>query len=171
MAEAMERTEQGKKRRVGSVFMWLLAAGILFAFYESIVLLLIGMIPTGIALLADRSPQKDYVRSVGYLNFAGCLPWMIDFWMSGGGFARVFEIVGDPFILGVMYAAAAAGWGLCFAMRPFVTTYLIVAAEVKEAQLAKRQGELVETWGKAVRGPDKKGEDAAAQEDTVPPQP
>ena len=173
MAEAMERTEQGKKRRVGSVFMWLLAAGILFAFYESIVLLLIGMIPTGIALLADRSPQKDYARSVGYLNFAGCLPWMIDFWMSGGGFARVFEIVGDPFILGVMYAAAAAGWGLCFAMRPFVTTYLIVAAEVKEAQLAKRQTELADVWGEAVRGPGKKGDETASKkkEPASPPQP
>ncbi len=151
MTEATENPQAAKKRRGGSIVMWLLAAGILFAFYESIVLLLIGMIPTGVAMLVDRSSQKDQARSVGYLNFAGCLPWAVDFWMSGGGFARVFDIVGDPLVLGVMYSAAAAGWGLCFAVRPFVTSYLIVASGIKDNQLKKRQAELVEAWGDAVR--------------------
>jgi hypothetical protein len=163
MAEATDRSEGTKKRRVGSIFVWLLAAGVLFAFYESIVLMLIGMIPTGIALLLDRSPQKDQARSVGYLNFAGCMPWMVDFWMSGGGFGRVFEIVGDPIILSVMYASAATGWGLCFIVRPFVTTYLIVASEIKESQVTKRQAELTDIWGEEVRGGDKSGEGSAAQ--------
>ena len=163
MAEATDRREGTKKRRGGSIFVWLLAAGVLFAFYESIVLMLIGMLPTAIALLLDRSPQKDQARSVGYLNFAGCMPWMVDFWMSDGGFARVFEIVGDPIILSVMYSAAAAGWGLCFIVRPFVTTYLIVASEIKESQITKRQAELTEIWGEEVRGGDKSGEDPAAQ--------
>ena len=151
MADATENKQGSKKRRGGSILIWLLAAGILFAFYELIVLLLIGMIPTGIALFVDRSPQKDQVRSVGYLNFAGCLPWAINFWMSGGGFGRVFEIVGDPLVLGVMYASAATGWGLCFMVRPFVTSYLIVASGMKDKQLKKHQNELVEEWGEAVR--------------------
>ena len=56
-----------------------------------------------------------------------------------------------------MYSAAVAGWGLCFVVRPFVTTYLIVASELKESQLTKRQGELVDQWGEAVRrGADEK---------------
>jgi hypothetical protein len=76
---------------------------------------------------------------------------MVDFWMSGGGFARVFEIIGEPLVLGVMYCAAAAGWGLCFLVRPFVSTYLLVASELKQTQLTKRQTELVELWGEAVR--------------------
>ena len=50
MAEATEKTGSRPKRRLGPVFAWILAAGFLFAFYESIVLLLIGMIPTGVAL-------------------------------------------------------------------------------------------------------------------------
>jgi hypothetical protein len=158
MADAMENRQGSKKRRAGPIFIWLLAAGILFAFYESIVLLLVGMIPTGVALFVDRSPQKDQARSVGYLNFAGCLPWAINFWMSGGGFGRVFEIVGDPLVLGIMYSAAAAGWGLCFVVRPFVTSYLIVAAGIKDKQLKKHQNELVEEWGEAVRqGAEGKG--------------
>jgi len=154
MTEATEKGEPTPKRRSGSVFMWLLAAGILFAFYESIVLLIIGMLPTAIALVLDRSPQKDMARSVGYLNFAGCLPWVVDFWMSGGGFERVFEIVGDPLVLAVMYAAAAAGWGLCFIVRPFVATYLRMAADYRESQTIERQEKLVEMWGDEVSEQD-----------------
>ena len=165
MTEAAEGNEEPRKRRGGSIFVWLLAAGILFAFYESIVLMLVGMVPTGLALFLDRSPQKDQARSIGYLNFAGCLPWMVDFWMSGGGFARVFEIIGDPLVLAVMYCAALAGWGLCFLVRPFVSTYLIVASELKQSQLAKRQNELVELWGEAVRT----DEDVKSDEDTAKP--
>jgi hypothetical protein len=151
MAEATEKANTSKKNRIGSVFLWILAAGFLFAFYESIVLLLIGMIPTIVALVIDRSPHKDQARSVGYLNFAGCLPWAVDFWVSGGNFDRVFEIVSDPLVLAVMYSAAATGWALCFIVRPFVAAYLTVAADYRESQLTKRQEELVEEWGEEVR--------------------
>lgn len=151
MADATNKNATVPKRRIGSVVSWIIAAGLLFAFYESIVLLLVGMIPTGIALAMDRSPHKDQARSVGYLNFAGCLPWAIDFWMTGGGFDRVFEIVGDPIVLAVMYSAAALGWGLCFAVRPFVATYLALAGEMREKRLLARQSALAALWGEEVR--------------------
>lgn len=150
MAEATEKEGRGAKRKAGSVFLWILAAGIVFAFYESIVLLAIGMFPTGIALLFDRSPQKDQARAVGYLNFAGCTPWVIDFWMGDAGFEKVFDVVGDPIVLAMMYLSAAVGWGLCFVVRPFVGTYLRMSADFRESQIQKRQEALVETWGEEV---------------------
>jgi hypothetical protein len=150
MAEATEKEDGGPKRKAGSIFLWVLAAGILFAFYESIVLLLIGMFPTGIALLLDRSPQKDQARAIGYLNFAGCVPWVVDFWMGDGGFEKVFDIVGDPIILAIMYTAAGVGWGLCFVVRPFVGTYLRMSADFRESQIRKRQEALIEVWGEEV---------------------
>jgi len=151
MTDATEKGNAPPKRRIGPIFLWLLAAAIVVAFYESIVLLTIGMIPTGIALAMDRSRHKDQARSVGYLNFAGCLPWMVDFWMSGGNLSRVFEIVGDPLILAVMYGPAATGWALCFIIRPFVSAYLAVAVDYREGQVQKRQEALVEEWGEEVR--------------------
>lgn len=150
MAEATEKEGASSKRKAGSIFLWVLAAGILFAFYESIVLLLIGMFPTGIALLLDRSPQKDQARAICYLNFAGCVPWVVDFWMGDGGFGKVFDIVGDPIILAIMYTAAGVGWGLCFVVRPFVGTYLRMSADFRESQIRKRQETLIEVWGEEV---------------------
>ena len=55
MAETAEKEEVSGKRRTGSVVVWIIAGVVLFAFYESIVLLLIGMAPTGVAMLFDRS--------------------------------------------------------------------------------------------------------------------
>jgi hypothetical protein len=151
MTDATEKGNSPPKRRIGSIFLWILAAAIVCTFYESIVLLVIGMLPTGIALALDRSRHKDQARSVGYLNFAGCLPWVVDFWMSGGNLERVFEIVGDPLVLAVMYTAAATGWALCFIIRPFVATYLAVAVDYREGQVKKRQNELAAEWGDEVR--------------------
>lgn len=151
MTETTEKGGSPPKRRPGSIVLWIVAAALVFVFYESIVLLAIGMIPTGIALFVDRSPHKDQARSVGYLNFAGCLPWAVDFWMSGGGFDHVFEILGQPLVLVMMYTAAAAGWALCFILRPFVAAYLVMASDFREGQIKKRQDELVEEWGEEVR--------------------
>ncbi len=163
MTDATEKGNSPPKRRIGSIFLWLLAAAIVCAFYELILLLVIGMIPTGIALALDRSQHKDQARSVGYLNFAGCLPWAVDFWVSGGNLDRVFEIVGDPLVLAVMYTAAATGWALCFILRPFVAAYLAVAVDYREGQIKKRQDELVAEWGEEVR--DGIAESAEAEAD------
>ena len=80
------------KKRPGSVLTWLICAAILVAFYESIILLIVGMAPTAVAILTDRSPQKVCARTVGYLNFAGCVPWAVQYWIGGGDLERVYSI-------------------------------------------------------------------------------
>lgn len=151
MAETAEKDGGSGKRRTGSIVTWVIAGVVLFAFYESIVLLIIGMAPTGVAMLFDRSPSRNQTRTVGYLNFAGCLPWVIDYWLVGGDFARVFDIFADPMALFVMYSSAALGWLLYFAIRPIVGSYLAVSAEIKEKQIGRVQGKMEEEWGPEIR--------------------
>lgn len=139
------------KKKAGSVLFWILGASALFAFYESFALLAIGMVPTLVAILVDRTRNRNAARTVAYINFAGCLPWLMDYWLAGGGIERVLNIVSDPFALLIMYTAAAAGWMLYFALRPVVAAYLGVAAEIKEVQLKRRQSQIVEIWGAPVR--------------------
>lgn len=165
MADTTDKNEPQSKPRIGSTVTWLICGLIVFGFYESIVLIVIGMAPTAAAVLIDRSPQRNQAKTVGYLNFAGCLPWVIEYWLVGGGFQKVFEIVGDPFTLFIMYSAAACGWLLYFAIRPVVGSYLLVAADLKERQLQRRQKELVEDWGEEVRkDADGEGDEAAESE-------
>ncbi len=151
MAETADKQEASGKRRAGSIVTWVIAGVVLFAFYESIVLLLIGMAPTGVAMLFDRSPSRNQTRTVGYLNFAGCLPWVIDYWLVGGDFARVFDIFADPMALFVMYSSAALGWLLYFAIRPIVGSYLTVSADLREKQIGRVQRKMEEEWGPEIR--------------------
>ncbi len=151
MAETAEKEEASGKRRIGSGMVWLIAGIVLFAFFESIILLLIGMAPTLVAVIFDRSPSKNQTRTVGYLNFAGCLPWVIDYWLVGGDFVRVFDVFADPMALFVMYSSAALGWLLFFALRPIVGSYLTVAAEIKEKQISRVQQSMEEEWGPEIR--------------------
>lgn len=155
MAESTGSTDSGgaskAKKKAGSVLFWILGASALFAFYESFALLAIGMVPTLVAILVDRTRNRNAARTVAYINFAGCLPWLMDYWLAGGGIERVLNIVSDPYALLIMYTAAAAGWMLFFALRPVVAAYLGVAAEIKEVQLKHRQSQIVEVWGAPVR--------------------
>ena len=152
MAETTESRENSKaKKKAGSVLFWILGASVLFAFYESFALLAIGMVPSLVAVLIDRTRNKNAARTVAYINFVGCLPWLMDYWLVGGGIERVLNIVSDPYALLIMYTAAAAGWMLYFALRPVVSAYLGVAAEIKEVQLKLRQSQIVDVWGATVR--------------------
>ena len=171
MAETAEKEAVSGKRRTGSVGTWIIAAVILFACYESIVLLLIGMAPTGVAMIFDRSPSRNQTRTVGYLNFAGCLPWVIDYWLVGGDFARIFEIFVDPMALFVMYSSAALGWLLFFAIRPIVGSYLAVSAEMKEKQIARVQRKMEEEWGPEVRKDAEERMAEAADDEATPAAP
>ena len=60
-------------------------------------------------------------------------------------------MVGDPYVLLVMYASAAVGWLLYYAMRPVAASYLAVTNEIKASQLKKRQQDLIDGWGPEVR--------------------
>jgi hypothetical protein len=79
------------------------------------------------------------------------LPWVIDYWLVGGDFARIFEIFVDPMALFVMYSSAALGWLLFFAIRPIVGSYLAVSAEMKEKQIGRVQRKMEEEWGPEIR--------------------
>ena len=86
MAETAKTTDGSKaKKRTGSVLFWVLGASALFAFYESFALLAIGMVPTVVAVIIDRTSNKNAARTVAYTNFAGYLPWLMDYWLAGGG--------------------------------------------------------------------------------------
>jgi hypothetical protein len=160
MAEKAKQVSGASAGKTGSVVSWVVATIVVIVFYESLVLFVIGMAPTFVALFADR--QRFAARAVAYLNFAGCLPFALDYWMGSGGFDRVFQIVGDPFALFVIYACAAAGWGLYFVTRPFAGAYLLVSADYRETRLKRKQEDLVEKWGEDVAPQDDDGQKPAA---------
>lgn len=56
----------------------------------------VGMIPTMVAYVVDRDPEKSAPITVGGLNFCGCMPFAIDLWKHNHTIMAAMKVFGDP---------------------------------------------------------------------------
>ena len=110
------------------------------------------MAPSIVAFIIDKRPRKVTSRAIGYLNFAGVLPYALKLWTGQNTISGVMELVLDPAALMIMYSSAAVGWILTFIMTPIMTAYLAVQHEVKARSISNRQEQLINEWGGEVKG-------------------
>lgn len=107
----------GRKRKSSSsgmvtVLLILMPVGLIFL--PTTVLLAVGMIPTVVAYVVDRDPDKTAPMTVGGLNFAGVFAFAVSLWQAGHTMAALSRILTDPFAWLVMYGAAGLGWTLYY---------------------------------------------------------
>ncbi len=121
-------------------------------FLPSSVLLTIGMMPTIAVLFADPSHAKTKVVTVGALNLAGCVPFLLELWTQGYSLDKSFTIVSDPKAIIVMYAAAAIGYIFDWSLSAIVASVLYQRGIVRQELIRKRQEELALRWGPEVTG-------------------
>lgn len=112
----------------------------------------VGMLPTAVAAIADRSATRSAALCVGGLNFAGTMPYLLAMWFGEHSIAAAMRTLGDVFVLLVMYGSAGMGWLLYLATPPVMATVLQVMAQQKIVSLRNRQRRLVDEWGEDVRG-------------------
>ena len=152
----MSRAGRGRKGRKGSssgmmtVLLILLPAGLIFL--PSTILLAAGMIPTAVAYVTDRDPDKTAPMTVRGLNFAGVVTFLISLWKAGHTMAALTKILTDPFAWLVMYGAAGLGWTLYYGIPPAVAGWITLRAEARIAQRIEEQRELIALWGTEVDG-------------------
>src|SRR3954469_25210120 len=109
----MSAAGRGRKKGKGassSVFtMLLIMLPVGLIFLPSTILLTAGMIPTAVAYVVDRDPDKTAPMTVGGLNLAGVVTFLISLWQAGHTMAALTKVLTDPFAWLVMYGAAALG--------------------------------------------------------------
>lgn len=121
-------------------------------FLPTTVLLMIGMLPSIVAALVDRSKKKTKAVTVGSLNLAGCMPFLLELWENGNSFEYAFDIMTNATAIIVMYSAAAVGYLMDWALSGIVASILYQRGEARKKAIKKRQKELQERWGKEVTG-------------------
>ena len=144
--------QAGGNGRGRVIIAWVVAPMVVFAFFPTILLMVIGMAPSIVAFIVDKRPGKVTARAIGYLNLAGCLPYAIKLWTGQNTISGVLLLVGEPSALMIMYSSAAVGWILTFIMTPIMMAYLAVQHEAKARSIGKRQEELIKEWGGEVKG-------------------
>lgn len=142
-----------RRRQRSTRISWIIALALLpaalFAMPTAI-LFTIGMIPTMVALVIDRDPEKYAAVTVGSLNFCGVMPAAISLWQSGHTIDRATTLLLGPFNLLWILLGAAAGWLVYFAVPPLVSMTIGIKAKAEIERLGKRQQELIQEWGEAV---------------------
>lgn len=142
------RARAGFRAQVMFIFLVIAAA----VFMPTSVMLCIGMMPTLVANLIDRSRRKSKVLTVGAMNLAGCTPFLLQLWYSEHTLERSLELVLNPLTIVVMYVAAAIGYLVDWAVTGFVAGLLYQKGLARQKDIINLQEALVRRWGPEVTG-------------------
>ena len=70
---------------------------ILVKFPESIILLLVGLLPTMVAFIIDKSSGKYATLCVGAMNITGIFPSIYKLWTGQNNFSQAIQIISNIF--------------------------------------------------------------------------
>lgn len=124
----------------------------------SLIVLAIGLLPTGVAYIIDRNEQKAGTFCVGGMNMCGVFPYVMKLWTDSHTVAAAAATVSDIFALLIMYAAAGFGWMMFLAVPPVIAAFLSVIAQARVKMLRAAQQEIMEEWGPEVAAVNESGD-------------
>ena len=139
-----------KKRALQPLLWVIFIAIIILTFPETVILLLVGMLPTFVAFIIDRSPQKYLTYCVCAMNITGVFPGIYELWTTQNNISLALKIVTNIFDLSLMYLSAAIGWFIYSVVPPIIRVFIKVIAQQRINLLRGQQQNLVQEWGENV---------------------
>lgn len=145
---------KARRKKSGGTSRFMGIAGLFTAviFMPTTIVLLMGMIPTIVAAVIDRTGRGIKAITVGAMNLAGCTPFLIDLWTKGHTPDIAVTIISDPRSMSVIYAAAGAGYMISWAMSGIVGTIMVQRGGGRIKDIVTHRATLVERWGREVTG-------------------
>lgn len=121
-------------------------------FLATTILLFIGMLPTVVVGVLDRSKERVRALTIGFMNFAGCFPYWLDLVSTRHVPEEALKIISDPSTIVVMYTAAAIGYLIEWAMTGIVSSIMTQRGYKRLEYIEDQKEKLVERWGPEVTG-------------------
>jgi hypothetical protein len=141
---------KGRGGTLGLIFAMILFGAAVPFILPTLILFVIGMIPTLVALMTDNDRQKSSTIAVGAMNIAGIIPFAVDLWIKGQTMGAMFELLRDSTTWLVMLGSAGVGQLIVFAV-PQAVALLAFARDESRLKILKRNLEsLKESWGPEV---------------------
>ena len=144
----------GRTMPVAAIGIGLTFVGVVILSLPTVMLVAIGMMPTLVAFIIDRSPQRYSTFCVGGMNLCGVFPYLLDLWAGTVDVASAAEIFTNVFAIMLMYSAAGFGWMIYLSLPPVVVALLQVMAQRRADQCRELQKDLIEEWGEDVTHPE-----------------
>lgn len=145
-ANKAAKKANGGKKKIGLFLLIGMIMGTVLA-APTLVVLGVGMIPTLVAWMWDRDPNKYAPLTVGGLNFCGTLLFMFDLWQGDNSFDQAIAIVSNPMSWMVMYGTACAGWAIYFVIPVGIASMVTYKAQFDIEAIEKERANLLEEFG------------------------
>lgn len=116
------------------------------------ILFVVGMIPTFVAFFVDKDKRKRSGYSIGALNFAATLAYLIQLWMQGHTMNVTMQLLINPTTLMIIYVCSWIGWVIHFFIPPLISDVVRKSGERRISKIQKQQKKIIEEWGEAVTG-------------------
>lgn len=143
-----------KKKMLGVKGQFLLIILVICAilFAPTTLILLFGMLPTIVAAFADRSKEAVKGITIGSMNLAGCIPYIMDLWLTEHTLENAIILLTQLENLVVMWMAAAVGYFIEWFVTGAVGVYMVDRANARILWIEKEQDKLIKRWGRKVTG-------------------
>ncbi len=155
MAKKNTKTKNKKnKKKVGfksfSFLFFAIIAAIIFT--PTTLILLVGMLPTLVAYIVDRSAEKNKTFTIGAMNFAGCFPYLLGLWTGENILLTSMNYLENPETIIVIYSIAAIGYLINWTVTLGVATLLRKRSSLHIERIEREKEKLRERWGEKVNG-------------------
>jgi hypothetical protein len=121
-------------------------------FLPTTILIMVGMLPSVVAILFSIRGSVARGYSVAATNFVGCFVFLLELWSTGNTFERSVDILLDPLTIVLMYGAAGFGYVLDWALSGLVANLVQQRGKTRLVNIRQRQQDLIEQWGRKVTG-------------------
>jgi hypothetical protein len=139
------------KKKGGARFILIMIfLGALVPFGLPTLLLSLGLLPTLVALMTETDEGLSAVMTVGFMNFAGVVPFVIELWEKDQTMEAALGIIRQPVTWLVMFGAAGIGHLILYTVPQIVATFTLTRQEGRLRALKDGQEELKNVWGPEV---------------------
>jgi hypothetical protein len=141
----------GKSKKKGGklgLYIGLTVAGVAaFTMFPTVVLVMIGLIPTMVAFFVDKDREHSGAVAVGAMNCAGLTPFVIDLLIKGQSMANTFQILANPNSWLVILGASAIGQVIVSIVPQAMATLALAHSETRIKNLRNNIELLKTSWG------------------------
>jgi len=146
-----------RKNRKAIIVLWSSVAVVVLLIFAmpTVMLLFFGMLPSFVAYIIDRAPEKYSTFCVAAMNFTGLFPYMLDLWVGSHTILAAIDTLTNVFALFIIYGSAGFGWFIFTSIPPVMSSVFSAFNQKRVASLRARQRTLIGEWGEGVAHKDK----------------
>ncbi len=153
MTQKKKKKQEGMMERSNPFFLFIFLLMVMlvgFIFTSSVMIVLIGMVPTFVAMISDRDADRCLSYCVMLCNICGVIPFVIENIQSGMTMTSGLSILQNPINIIIMMAAAGLGWTAYYVIPSLTISLAQSRDQSKLHYLRQRFFDLREDWGAAI---------------------